>query len=645
MLGVRMNTQALVRYSIFHRFPVRVLIIVIAFVAAVAGLLSPFFQKIFIDRLLGAEVITHGYAGFEWLESVSPLVLIAGAFFATLLGQGLSLFATFIGIREGTILQGELSEALYRKTLSIRADRMAGMTVGEVVSIYATDVPGSTALVDQALPTGAGVLFPLVFAPLAIYWICGFPLWAAIGVMIAIVGLLISLAVRQARFFFRFKQLAAERTGLVNEWIQNMRLLRILGWIEEFEAKIFKKRIEETENRVLMVTNGQLMGAVGSSISFVINLAGVATLVFFRKDPVTPGELFALLWIFGVFLARPFRQIAWIFTFTFDSLTSIRRLERFFARPSDEDDEVIASVDDEALCNDSCNNESPASIEPVAKVEPLGLKVRGLNLAIRTPGSRGEKTLLHDVNFDVQPGEFIAVVGEVGAGKSLLILSLMGETGATFDSFTLEKDSGVAGEAFEKNSALNALALSLNDRRGKFAFVPQEGFVMSASLRENVMFRYDVSSNSEHEVLRALDAAQFKLQSEHLPDGLETEIGERGVNLSGGQRQRVSLARAGFFNRSIILLDDCLSAVDVDTEDKLIRDLIDGVWSDRTRILVTHRLSVLDRVDRVFFMEDGRIIDQGPFRELVARNARVREFVASVERTEGGVDGEAKSVS
>jgi ABC-type multidrug transport system fused ATPase/permease subunit len=164
--------------------------------------------------------------------------------------------------------------------------------------------------------------------------------------------------------------------------------------------------------------------------------------------------------------------------------------------------------------------------------------------------------------------------------------------------------------------------------------VPQEGFVMSASLRENIMFRYDATSAHDNEIEKSLAVAQFHLREEHLPDGLETEIGERGVNLSGGQRQRVSLARARFFDRPVILLDDCLSAVDVDTESQLIGELIDGEWKQRTRVLVTHRLSVLARVDRVFFMEDGRIVDSGLFSELLARNEKVRAFAASVERAE-----------
>lgn len=608
---------SLIRYAVFHRWWARGLILFLALVSALFGLLTPLFQKVFVDELLGAAPMDAVSSALPWVYALSPVVLVISAFFTALVSQGLSLLANYIGARESIILQKEFSETMYRKTLAIRADSMSGSTVGEIVSIYATDVPGSTAIIDQALPMGAGILFPIAFAPVAILWLTGIPVWATWIVILVIVTLMFSLAVRQSRFFYRFKQLAAERTGLVNEWVQNMRLLRILNWIESYETKIFRKREEETRNRVAMVTNGQLMGTFGSSISFVINLTGVASLVFMKGGAVSPGELFALLWIFGVFLSRPFRQIPWIFTFSFDSLTSIRRLERFLARPSDAND---MKIDEEVRATRRIGSEA------------FDLKVRNLNLEI------GGQKLLSGIDLDVKAGEFVAVVGEVGSGKSLLMLSLVAETGATFDEF--------------KIGSLDAMEADLSTRRRHFSYVAQEGFVMSGTLRENVVFQYDVPARLDSGVVNSLARAQFRIESETLEDGLDTEIGERGVNLSGGQRQRVSLARAHQFERPIILLDDCLSAVDVDTESQLVRDLIDGSWKNHTRILVTHRLSVLERVDRVLFMENGRIVEQGAFRDLLATSARVREYVSSVRKSEVAEpaeerrkDGQAESVS
>ena len=609
-----MKQRSLLWQSVFSRPGFRVLVLAVALTSALAGLLSPFFQKLFVDRLLGAESLAHGLSGLQWTETANPIWLVAVAFIFTLMAQATGVLASYIAINEGLILQRNFSDRLYRKMLAIRSDQLGSTTVGEVVSVYATDVPGGTALIDQVLPMLASIVFPLLFAPLAIKWICGIPVISTLLVMAGIIAVTLVLSTRQSRFFYRFKQLAAERTGLVNEWVQNIRLLRILGWIENFETKIFAKREEETINRVRMVTNGQLMNAFGSSINFVINVVGVATLIFSRPQSVTPGELFALLWIFGVFLSRPFRQIPWAFTFTLDSLSSLKRVQAFLRRASDPT-EVVADED-----------------RPVPAPQPTAVEIEGLSLEI------GGQKLLNEINLSLRAGEFVAVVGEVGSGKSLLVLSLAGETGATFKKFEFRTDTKVE----------DALAMSVDERRRHFAFVGQDGFVMSATLRENVAFRYEAVGDTA-KVVESLETAQFRVQGEHLTDGLDTEIGERGVNLSGGQRQRVALARAHYLDRPIFLLDDCLSAVDVDTERLLISNLIDGAWAGRTRLLITHRLSVLEKVDRILFMENGRIADQGTFEELLERSSSMRDFVASVRRSDkaaakGGLDGKDEVV-
>lgn len=586
-----MSSRSLLAHSFQIRWSRRVLILATAFVSALCGLASPFFQKLFIDKLLGATSVFSQVAG-----GAGPIALILIAFVFTVSAQALGLLASYIAVKEGLILQRRLSDRLYRKMLSIRTDSLGSTTIGEVVSIYATDIPGATALIDQVLPMLASIIFPLVFAPIAIKLICGISLTATISVMIAIVCINVVLSTRQSRFFYRFKQLAAERTGIVNEWIQNIRLLRILGWIDDFEKRIIAKRVEETTNRISMVTNGQFMNAFGSSINFVINLVGVGTLVYMHGTAVSPSELFALLWIFGVFLQRPFRQIPWFFTFSLDSISSIRRVERFMNRPSDPITVAAAEIEN-------------------ARETAIALKVRGLRL------QTGGRTLLNNISFEIDEGEFVAIVGEVGSGKSLLVLSLAGETAATFETFEMHHGSQMT----------NALELPLDERRRRFAYVGQEGFVMSATLRENIMFRYG-ARGEDGEVLHSLALAQFRIDGEHLANGLDTEIGERGVNLSGGQRQRVALARAHYMRRPIFLLDDCLSAVDVDTERRLIAELIDGAWHDRTRLLITHRLSVLEKVDRVIFLEQGEIVASGPFEELLKTSQKVRDFVASVRR-------------
>ncbi|MEN0059701.1 MAG: ATP-binding cassette domain-containing protein [Bdellovibrio sp.] len=575
---------------VFTRFHYRLIILLCSLLAAVLALLGPFFQKEFIDHLTGVPT------QWEILEFSTPLPYVIGAFVCVLLAQAFSQLTNYLSVRESLFMQRVFAKRLYDKTLHLRVDTMSGRPVGEIVSLYATDVQGATVFLDQTLPAGCSTLFPLILAPYAISVLFQIPLWPVIATMLTIIALNTFMAFRQSKFFFRFKQLAAERIGLVNEWIQNIRTLRILGWTRPFEGHIFEKREVETLNRISMVTNGQTMNSFSSSITFILNVVALGSLVFFTKRSVTSGELLALLWIVGVFLTRPFRQMPWFFTFAFDSWTSLKRLEAFLQTRNNE-----TLAEEEALSEKSRQQK-----------EHYALQVQGLSLQVA-----GRK-ILKNIDLSVAHGEFVAIVGEVGAGKSMLLLSLLRETGVRFNSYSLgEKD---------------ALSLSLDDLRGHFAYVPQEGFIMSATLRENVAFLYDIESEGDALVEESLRLAQFDLSTERVEKGLNTEIGERGVNLSGGQRQRVGLARVHFHQAPIMLLDDCLSAVDVDTEHKLFEELLLGAWEHRTRLLVTHRLSALHRVDRILFMEDGQIIDQGSFEELLARNQKFREYTTSVAK-------------
>jgi ABC-type multidrug transport system fused ATPase/permease subunit len=586
--------KPLIRDVFFTRPHARLYILLSSLLATVLGLFAPYFQKLFVDQLTG-----HPTTVVPTLWS-SPLLLILLAFLSMLLGQLFSQLTNYLGIRESLFLQALFSRRLYEKTLELRVDTMSQRSVGEVIQLYATDIPGSTVFLEQTLPAGASVLFPLVLAPYAISLIYDVPLVPTATMMICIALLNTGMAFLQSKFFYNFKRLAGERIALVNEWVQNLRTIRILGWIAHFERHIFAKREVETVNRVNMVTNGQIMNAIASSVTFLLNVVTLYSLIYYSKHKVTGGELLALMWIVGVFLTRPFRQMPWFFTFAFDSWTSLQRLQDFLRVTNDGPPESETRRESGAGPNAADQSKREWALE-----------VKNLNLQI------GGKSILKNIHLRVRDGEFVAVVGEVGSGKSMLLLSLLGETGAVMDEYL------VNGE--------DASAMPLQDLRKNFAYVPQEGFIMSASLRENVAFLYDIESERDPQVEESLALAQFEVYKERVENGLATEIGERGVNLSGGQKQRISLARVHFHKAPILLLDDCLSAVDVDTEEKLFTQLLNGAWEERTRILVTHRLGVLSRVDRIIFLQEGQIVDDGTFSELMARSQLFRDYTSSVE--------------
>ncbi|KIP09393.1 hypothetical protein PHLGIDRAFT_534837 [Phlebiopsis gigantea 11061_1 CR5-6] len=194
---------------------------------------------------------------------------------------------------------------------------------------------------------------------------------------------------------------------------------------------------------------------------------------------------------------------------------------------------------------------------------------------------------LPGLKLQIPKGAFVAIVGRVGSGKSSLLQALIGEMRRT------------KGECVFSSSV---------------AYVPQSAWIMNATLRENIIFGQP-EDEARHEVVKG---CCLEHDLEMLPNGEDTEIGEKGINLSGGQKARVSLARAAYSGAPIVLMDDSLSAVDAYVGKSILENcLLNGSLADKTRVLVTHSLHVLDKTDYIYVMENGQIAEQGTFQELM----------------------------
>lgn len=576
----------LIKEILFTRWPMRLAIVFTSFFAAIFGLLAPFFQKEFVD------IMMMGQSQFPLFVNSHPIWLLVISFIFFLGSVALNQWTNYIGLQEAVQMQSILAQRLYQHNLNLRNDSLNRKTVGEIVSIYTTDVPGSTILLEQTLPQGTTTFFPLILTPIFLSYLYQIPMLWSYLVLLSTVILSTYMAYRQSRFFFRFKSLAADRIGLVNEWVQNIRNLRILAWVRSFEQKIFQVRAVETQNRVNMVTNGQMMNAISSTMTYILTVMAIITYTHLNPpEKISGGHIMALLWIIGIFLNRAFRQMPWFFTFAFDAWTSIKRIDSFMQLKNTEP--------------------HPRHLKlPEAIPHPLNISIKDLNLSI------GYKNILKNINLNIKEGEFVAFVGEVGSGKSMLLLSLIGETGATFDEY--------------KMGTLDAKHLELPGLRKLYSYIPQEGFIISSSLRDNVYFEYDATLLQDTDIIESLQESQLNILQEPIINSLELEIGERGVNLSGGQKQRVSLARTSYHLNPVVLIDDSLSAVDVDTEEKLLNNLIKGAWKNHTRIMCTHRLTVLEHADRIYFLKEGRICDSGNLRELQNRSKEFSEFTKTL---------------
>ena len=213
------------------------------------------------------------------------------------------------------------------------------------------------------------------------------------------------------------------------------------------------------------------------------------------------------------------------------------------------------------------------------------------------------KQVLHDVNLLVPAGSSLAIVGPTGSGKTTLV-NLIPRIYDAAPGMVLIDGRPVRD-------------YSLASLRKSIGFVPQETFLFSDRIRENIAL--GVESASDHEISKAASAANIAVDIEGFPEGYETMVGERGITLSGGQKQRTAIARALIRNPRILVLDDALSSVDTQTEDKILNHLRD-VMQGRTTIFISHRVSTVRNADRIAVLHGGRIVELGTHDELLAMN-------------------------
>jgi ATP-binding cassette subfamily B protein len=226
--------------------------------------------------------------------------------------------------------------------------------------------------------------------------------------------------------------------------------------------------------------------------------------------------------------------------------------------------------------------------------------LRMLNVCYNYPDSGIEA--LHDITLEIPVGKTLGVIGRTGSGKSTL---------AQLFPRMIDPSSGSISVGSTDIRHLKTTSL-----RENIGYVPQEVFLFSDSIRNNITFGKEAT---DEEVVHAARIADVHNNILSFPDGYNTLLGERGINLSGGQKQRISIARAIIKNPEILLFDDCLSAVDTQTEDRIIRELKD-VMKGKTSIVIAHRISTVKEADIIIYLDHGRITEQGTHAELLALN-------------------------
>ena len=230
-------------------------------------------------------------------------------------------------------------------------------------------------------------------------------------------------------------------------------------------------------------------------------------------------------------------------------------------------------------------------------VDSIKGKISFSNLKFTYPNA--DEPTLKNINLTIEPGQTLGIIGSVGSGKSTLI-NLISRLYQVED-----------GQLLIDGTDINTIKPQvLNDY---ISVVPQETFLFSQTIKENITFGY---KGSDEEIEKAIEQSQLKQAITEFKDGVDTLLGERGVNLSGGQKQRVAIARALIRKTPINIFDDSLSAVDTHTEEQILNAIIDDS-KNKTTIIISHRISTLQHADHIICLEDGRIAEEGTHETLL----------------------------
>lgn len=471
--------------------------------------------------------------------------------------------------------QSEMRRKSYKKLLSLRTPFYERFRSGDLMTRMTSDVDylGDAIgygfmLIVSNITWAVSILVAMVFTtswkaalvsvlPLILFGYIVFLLWKKVDVL-----------------YEDNRDNVAKLSNEVLEMVDGVRVMRAYGK-KELEQERFQKRTTEVLKKAnnLVVYNG----AIGQVAKFLIGLSTAVGLAFsgylINQGQMTIGQLITFQIYLGM-LSGAVWGLSDIVLVYQQGNVSFRKIE-----------ELLTS-------EDSLEKEGQREIDRIDRIEFE-------DYVFQYP--TGEATTLKKIDFHLNRGETLGIVGKTGSGKTTLIRQLLrqypiSETGAIRINGQLIQD------------------YSIQNLEGLIGYVPQEHILFSKTVGHNI--RFGNRQADEYAMNEAIESADFTKDIARMSEGLETLIGEKGVSISGGQKQRVSIARALIREPELLILDDSLSAVDAKTESAIIEN-IRQVRQDKTNVIVTHRLSAVAQADKVLVIEDGKIIEVGSPQELL----------------------------
>ena len=514
----------------------------------------------------------------QWKGYLYMIFLVGINLIKTILNSQYFITQQLIGLR----IRAAMTSALFRKSLKLSSKSRKERSVGETVNLMQIDTQRLMDIIQS--------LNLLWSSPITIF-LSIYSLWGLLGPS-CLAGLLVMVLLIPANALMGTKMRAYQRQNMklkdtrmkaMNEILDGMKVLKLYAWEPSFQVQVEEIRRTEINNLKKLSYLQAVQTFLFNAAPFFVAIASFATFVLIDPSNVLDAQIaFVSLSYFNI-MRQPLNQLPQLVVAMIQAQVSWERLNNYLN---------AAEVNQNNVTHDD-EGDTAVSMEHGTFTWDKEL-----------PPS------LSNINLEVGRGELVAVVGQVGSGKSSLLSALTND----LEKVSLRARANVCGSV---------------------SYVPQQAWMQNASLQYNITFgrKYNEKMYS-----RVLDACALRPDLEILPNGDRTEIGEKGINLSGGQKQRVSLARAVYNNGDVYLLDDPLSAVDAHVGKHLFEQVIGptGLLKNKTRILVTHAVKYLPMVDRIVVLKDGLISEMGNYKELLKDGKDFADFLIEYIQDEEG---------
>ncbi|CAG2186409.1 ABCC3 [Mytilus edulis] len=544
-------------------------------------------------KVFGPICLLHAFYKllFDILQFISPLILrllirftkdkgeyewrgylYSVLMFLVAVVQSLILHQYFHGAQlVGMRLRTSIIAAVYNKMLKLSSSARRAATVGEIVNLMAVDAQRFMDLMTYFHTIWSGP-FQIALSLYFLWQLLGPSILAGFGVMVLLIPINAVIAKKSRDLQMKQMRLKDSRIKLMNEVLNGIKVLKLYAWEPSFEKQILDIRNKELVVLRRMAYLNAVVSFTWTTAPFLVSLVTFA--VYVMIDPANildADKAFVSLSLFNI-LRFPLSMLPQVISMLVQASVSLKRIQTFLN--NDELDYSAFSRD--------INAKHAITIE------------KGV-----FSWEKESTATLKEMSIEIPDGSLVAVVGQVGCGKSSLLSAILGE--------------------------MDTISGKVNVK-GSMAYVAQQAWIQNTTLQNNILFGKNLNQ-SEYD--KVVDGTALRPDLEILPGGDQTEIGEKGINLSGGQKQRVSLARAVYQDADVYLLDDPLSAVDSHVGKHIFDEVLgpNGLLRNKTRILVTHGISFLSKVDIIITLVDGKISEMGSYSDLISHAGAFAEFL------------------